>query len=71
MPRTRIRDNGLVATRGAPDSGGPFPGVLALGGSDGGTPEYLLELLVPEGFAVVALQYWGTQETQLSMTDIP
>lgn len=71
MPRTKIRDNGLVASFGTPDGSGPFPGVLALGGSDGGTPEYFLELLVPEGFAVLALQYWGTQETQLSMTDIP
>jgi dienelactone hydrolase len=71
MTSTHIRDNGIVATFGTPDGDGPFPGVLALGGSDGGTPEYFLKLLVPEGFAVLALQYWGTQETQLSMTDIP
>jgi len=68
---TTIRENGIVATFGTPDGGGAFPGVLALGGSDGGTPEYFLNLLVPEGFAVLALQYWGTNETQLSMTDIP
>src|ERR1044071_3638243 len=61
------RDNGIIATFGAPDRGGPFPGVLALGGSDGGTPEYFLDLLVPEGFACLALQYWGTPDTQLSM----
>lgn len=71
MPTTKIRDNGLIATFGTPDEGGPFPGVLALGGSDGGTPEYFLNLLVPEGFACLALQYWGTTETQLSMVDIP
>src|SRR5262245_42998571 len=71
MRTTKIRDNGIVATFATPDGVGPFPGVLALGGSDGGTPEYFLNLLVPEGFAVLALQYWGTQETQLSMTDIP
>jgi pimeloyl-ACP methyl ester carboxylesterase len=71
MPTTKIRDNGIVATFGTPDRDGPFPGVLALGGSDGGTPEYFLNLLVPEGFACLALQYWGTNETQLSMVDIP
>jgi len=71
MNTTIIRDNGIVATFGTRDGDGPFPGVLALGGSDGGTPEYFLNLLVPEGFAVLALQYWGTNETQLSMTDIP
>jgi len=71
MPTTKIRENGIVATFGTPDRDGPFPGVLALGGSDGGTPEYFLNLLVPEGFACLALQYWGTRDTQLSMTDIP
>jgi uncharacterized protein len=54
-----------------PEGPGPFPGVLAVGGSDGGTPEYFLNLLVPEGFAVLALPYWGTPQTQLSMLDIP
>jgi uncharacterized protein len=68
---TRIHDNGIVATFGTPDGGGPFPGVLALGGSDGGTPEYFLNLLAPEGFAVLALQYWGTTDTQTSLADIP
>jgi hypothetical protein len=71
MPTTKIRENGIVATFGTPDGDGPYPGVLALGGSDGGTPEYFLNLLVPEGFSCLALQYWGTTETQLSMTDIP
>ena len=52
-----------TGTFACPDSGGPFPAVLALGGSDGGTPDYFLNLLVPEGFAVFALIYWGTPET--------
>jgi uncharacterized protein len=45
--------------------------VLALGGSDGGTPDYFLNLLVPEGFAVLALTYWGTADTQLTLADVP
>jgi hypothetical protein len=45
------------ATFFCPDGKGPFPGVLALGGSDGGTPEYFPRLLVPEGFAWLALRY--------------
>jgi hypothetical protein len=44
-------------TFACPKQGGPFPAVLALGGSDGGTPGYFLNLLVPEGFAVLALVY--------------
>jgi uncharacterized protein len=55
----------------APDHEGPHPAVLALGGSDGGTPEYFADLLVPEGFACLALAYWGTPETQVWFTEIP
>jgi hypothetical protein len=54
-----------------PEGPGPFLGVLAVGGSDDGTPEYFVNLLVPEGFAVLAWPYWGTPQTQLSMLDIP
>ena len=71
MATIKVRDDGIVGNFGTPDSGGPFPGVLALGGSDGGTPDYFLNLLVPEGFACLALQYWGTSETQLTFSEIP
>lgn len=54
-----------------PDTDGPFPAVLALGGSDGGTPLYFADLLVPEGFACLSLAYWATPETQAWFTDIP
>jgi pimeloyl-ACP methyl ester carboxylesterase len=54
-----------------PGGPGPFPGVAALGGSDGGTPEYFADLFVPEGFACLALAYWGTPETQAWFTEIP
>jgi dienelactone hydrolase len=68
---TKVRDGVLSATLRTPDGSGPFPAVLALGGSDGGTPEYFLDLLVREGFACLALVYWGTHDTQLTFTDIP
>ncbi len=65
------RDEGGHGTLRVPDGEGPFPAVLALGGSDGGTPQYFPDLLVPEGFACLALAYWGTPETQPWFTDIP
>jgi dienelactone hydrolase len=71
MVKKEIRDGAATGTFACPDSGGPFPAVLALGGSDGGTPDYFLNLLVPEGFAVFALIYWGTPETQFNMAEIP
>ena len=71
MPTNRVRTERVVGTFGWPDGKGPFPAVLALGGSDGGTPDYFLNLLVPAGFACLALQYWGTRETQLALAEIP
>jgi dienelactone hydrolase len=67
----KIRERDLSATLRMPDGPGPFPAVLALGGSDGGTPEYFLDLLVGEGFACLALVYWATQETQMTFAEIP
>jgi len=67
-----FRDNqGTQGIFRAPDTGGPFPAVLALGGSDGGTPLYFSDLLVPEGFACLALAYWATPGTQQWFTEIP
>ena len=60
--------HGILRT---PDTAGPFPAVLALGGSDGGTPLYLADLLVPEGFACLSLAYWATPGTQPWFTGIP
>lgn len=67
----KLRDGDLAGTLRTPEGTGPFPAVLALGGSDGGTPDYFLDLLVPAGFACLALTYWGTRETQLAFTEIP
>lgn len=67
----RLQESGLVGTFHTPDGPGPFPAVLGLGGSDGGTPEYFLNLVVPEGFACLALAYWGTTGTQTTMVEIP
>ena len=67
----RLHEHGLVGTFRTPEGSGPFPAVLALGGSDGGTPEYFLNLCVAEGFACLALAYWGTTGTQMTMVEIP
>ena len=65
------RDGHGRGTFRTPDTRGPYAAVLALGGSDGGTPRYFADLLVPEGFAVLSLAYWGTPETQPWFTEIP
>jgi dienelactone hydrolase len=66
-----VRDGDLVGTFARPEGKGPYAGVLALGGSDGGIPEYLLRLLVPEGFACLALAYFSTPDTQRALVEVP
>src|SRR5688572_17542289 len=71
MKRLNLREPGLDGIFGLPDGAGPFVGVLALGGSEGGVPEYLLRLLVPEGFACLALAYFNTEATQPALVEVP
>jgi len=71
MVTTEVREGDLVGTFGCPDGESLFDGVLALGGSDGGIPDYLLRLLVPEGFACLALAYFNTPDTQPALVEVP
>ena len=71
MIRDRLSESDLDGTFGCVDEGGPFPGVLALGGSEGGVPGGYLDLLVPEGFACLALAYFGTRGTQPGLVEVP
>ena len=61
----------FVGSFATPPGEGPFPAVLALGGSDGGLPEYFADLLVPEGFACLALGYFGMKGLPASLIEIP
>ena len=70
MAVMNIREHGLSGAFGLPEGVRRAPGVLALGGSDGG-PEYFMRLLVPEGFACLALEYFNTPETQPALTEVP
>jgi dienelactone hydrolase len=69
--KLEYRDENSRGAYFAPNQEGTFPAVLALGGSDGGTPQYFADLLVPEGFACLSLAYWATPETQPWFTEIP
>lgn len=66
-----VREPDLVGSFASPPGDGPFPAVLALGGSDGGLPEYFIDLLVPEGFACLALGYFGMEGVQRSLVEVP
>ena len=55
IAREPVRDDGLVGTFFAPADGTARPGVLVVGGSDGGLSEGMAALLASHGFAVLAL----------------
>jgi pimeloyl-ACP methyl ester carboxylesterase len=71
MSMMRVRDADLDGEFACPDGEGPFRAVLALGGSEGGIPEYFLRLLVAHGFACLALAYFNTPDTQAALMEVP
>jgi hypothetical protein len=71
MTVLEIREHGLVGTFGFPGGASRARGVLALGGSEGGIPEYLMRLVVREGFACLALAYVNAPETQPALIEVP
>jgi pimeloyl-ACP methyl ester carboxylesterase len=71
MSITTLDDPDLDGVFACADTGGRVPGVLALGGSDGGVPTYLLRLLAAERCACLALAYHGTPKTQPNLIEVP
>jgi len=71
MTVTTLDDAELEGMFACPDGGGRLPGVLVLGGSDGGIPSYLLQLLARERCASLALAYHSTPKTQPNLIEVP
>ena len=69
--RTPIRDDGLVATLFHPSGGGPHPGIIVLGGSEGGLVETPAAFLASHGYAALALAYFGIAHLPRSLCLIP
>ncbi|WP_176946700.1 acyl-CoA thioester hydrolase/BAAT C-terminal domain-containing protein [Lentzea fradiae] len=72
VERQEVRENGLVGTLFAPeDDGGDLPGVIVLGGSEGGLQETDAALLAAHGFVTLALGYFGVEGLPDHLVDIP
>ncbi len=71
VTRTLVREAGLVGTLFHPIDDGPRPGVILLGGSEGGLHELDAALLSAHGFAVLALAYFGTDGVPPVLVEIP
>ena len=72
-PFIDVREDGLFAHVYLPPGSGPFPTVLAVGGSEGGfiTGDAYGRLFPPEGVAVVGLAYFGVEGLPSAIDRIP
>jgi dienelactone hydrolase len=67
-----VRDRGLVGRLFTPDGEGQFPGVLVLGGSEGGLEsEDVAALLSSHRYAALALAYFDAEGLPKSLEEIP
>jgi dienelactone hydrolase len=53
------------------EEGPPRPGVIVLGGAEGGRPRYLARLLASEGFSCLALSYFGAEPLPRRLVEVP
>ncbi len=66
-----VRANGLVGTLIVPDTTQAYPGVLRLGGAEGGVRTSDAESIASEGYAVFALAYFGVEGLPADLEEIP
>jgi dienelactone hydrolase len=71
IERVVASGDGLVGTLFHPAGGGPHPGIILLGGAEGGLHELDAALLAGYGFAVLALAYFGAPGVPPELVNIP
>jgi dienelactone hydrolase len=69
--RRLVEVEGLVGTLFCPYTSGPHPAVITLGGVGGGLREGGAEALASEGFAALALAYFGLEGLPRELVEIP
>ena len=71
MIRRPIDEEGLVGTLLRPSVSGPRPVVVALGGAGGGLSEGGAQSLASQGFAALALAYFGAGALRRELVEVP
>ncbi|MFB7142180.1 acyl-CoA thioesterase/bile acid-CoA:amino acid N-acyltransferase family protein [Gottfriedia sp. NPDC056225] len=69
--RISVREKGLVATFFSDVNKEQRPGIIIVGGSEGGINEYPAALLASHGFSVLALAYFGIEHLPKRLVIIP
>ncbi|MCJ7630297.1 MAG: acyl-CoA thioesterase/BAAT N-terminal domain-containing protein [Longimicrobiales bacterium] len=71
LVRIPLEQDGLRGLLYHPVEGGPFPGVILLGGSEGGLLEGMAQALASNGFAALTLAWFGYQGLPGELVEIP
>lgn len=71
LSRIEVRERGLVGTLYRPDTGERLPGVVLLGGAEGGMHEDDAALLAAHGYATLALAYYGLPGLPPTLQGVP
>lgn len=71
LDRTDVRDHDLVGTLYYPEGADRLPGVVMLGGAEGGMHEDDAALLAGHGYAALTLAYYGLPGLPATAQDIP
>ncbi len=69
--RIPLREDGMAGFLYCPAKGGPFPGVIILGGSGGGLYEWLAQAVASNGFAALTLAYFNYADLPAELVEIP
>lgn len=71
IKKQKLDEDGLVGCLYRPSLIRQCPGVLILGGTDGGNQEHAAALLATHGYAALALSYFGVEGLPKNLVDIP
>lgn len=71
LTRVPLEEDGLYGFLFSPASDGPHPGVIILGGSNGGLYEWLAQAFASNGFAALTLAYFNYKDLPQELVEIP
>ncbi|MGA3198364.1 MAG: acyl-CoA thioester hydrolase/BAAT C-terminal domain-containing protein [Halobacteriota archaeon] len=73
MEPNAVRENGLVANFYLPSTSGSHPGIIVIGGAGGGlgSTSAVGSLLAEQGYAALALAYFGLEYLPAQLQEIP
>lgn len=66
-----VHENGLIGVLVVPDPDRSYPGILRLGGAEGGVSTGDADILASEGYAVLALAYFGAEGLPADLEEVP